>query len=457
MAKEYDILDKQGLGAASGLSMDRVRDYIPEKGESFDVIVAGGGPAGIGAAIAARLQGAKTLLLEAESTLGGVAASAMWMPINRVTLWGVTPDGGRRGGVFDIFVDAIRSYGALAYTERRHMANDLRGGLQVHPEYLKMAMFKLLEDYGCKYRLYSPVTGVIKDGDCVKGVKVVTKDGEDVFYGKVIIDCTGDGDVAYHAGVKMNKGREEDGMMLTPALLWTIGNVDVKRFFRFFLSEKERFYEMIAEAKAEGYITCKWYGFDETSIPESVNVNNGGVDDWGNIDMTNEADMTFAERIGIQAALDFCMLARKKRIPGMEDCCLMRAGYKVSIRDTRRIEARYCITEEDAQHATDFQDIVSRRYGFIDVVGHYNADMLSGHAYPYRCMLPIGVENLLVAGRCAGATHLGFTSGRGMGENMGMGQAAGIAAVEAIRQNKKASEIDIKPVQDIIRSMGVKL
>lgn len=457
MAEDYDVIKSAGMGAASSGEIDRVKEFIPEEKELFDVIVAGGGPAGIGAAVAARLQGMKTLLLEAGSTMGGVAAAAMWMPVNRITLWGVTPEGGKRGGVHDLFVDVIRSYGAQAYTERRHPATDMRGGLSIHPEYLKMAAFRLLEQYGCKYRLYSPVTGVVMENGCVTGVKVRTKNGEEIFKGKIIIDCTGDGDVSYYAGVKMHKGRETDGKMLPPALLWTVGNVDVKRFYRFFTGERERFEAMIRAAKQEGYVTCKWYDFDETSLPEAVNVNNGGVDDWGNLDMTKETDMTLAERMGIQAALDFCTFARKKRMPGMEDCCLLRAGYRVAVRDTRRIEAQYQITHEDAVTAPEFDDIVSRRYGFIDAVGYYSAQMVSGHAYPYRCLIPKGVDNLLVAGRCAGATHLGFASGRGMGENMGMGQAAGVAAAQAILQRKKPSELDIKPVQDILRSMGVKL
>lgn len=457
MAEEYDVVSSAGMGAACGNGIGQAGKFIAHKGEDFDVIVAGGGPAGMGAAVAASMQGAKTLLLEAQSTLGGVAAAAMWMPVNRITLWGVTPEGGKRGGVHDLFVDAIRSFGAHGYSERRHPASDMRGGLSIHPDYLKMACFQLLEQSGCRYRLYSPVTGVVKQGNCLRGVKVGTKDGEEYFNGKIIIDCTGDGDVSLQAGVKMHKGRESDGKLLPPALLWTVTNVDIQKFFRFFTGERARFDEIVSQAKAEGYLTCKWYDFDETSLPDTVNVNNGGVDDWGNVDMTQEADMTLAERLGIQAALDFCTFARKKRMPGMEDCCLMRAGYRVAVRDTRRIEAQYRITHEDALNAPEFPDIVSRRYGFIDAVGYYAAQMVSGHAYPYRCLVPVGVDNLLAAGRCAGATHLGFASGRGMGENMGMGQAAGIAAAEAIRQKMPPAQIDVRPVQDILRSMGVRL
>ena len=127
--------------------------YLPQTGEEFDVIVCGGGPAGIGAAVAACEAGAKTLQLEASSIMGGVAGAAMWMPVNRITLNGVTPEGGKRGGVHDRFVDAVQKYGGEAYSVRRHSATDMRGGLQIHPEYLRMAALDLLEDCGCKYRL----------------------------------------------------------------------------------------------------------------------------------------------------------------------------------------------------------------------------------------------------------------------------------------------------------------
>lgn len=453
----YDVVAESGIGTAGNGKTEKIRELFPKPGEEFDIIVVGGGPAGIGASIAACLRGAKTLLLEASSTCGGVAAAAMWMPVNRITLWGVTAEGGRRGGVHDIFVDTIRSFGAEAYSERRHPSTDMRGGLSIHPEFLKMAMFKMLEQYHCMYRLYSPVTGVIKIKNEIRGVKVTTKNGEERFYAKVVIDCSGDGDVAGYAGVPMKKGREEDGRMLPPALLWVIGNVEIERFYRFITADKEKFNSIIEEAKMEGFVTCKWYDFDETSIPGAINVNNGGVDDWGNIDMTDESDMTLAERLGIQAALDFCTFAKRKRIPGLEDCHLIRAGYKVAVRDTRRIVGEYTISHEDAVKAPEFEDCVSRRYGFIDAVGYYADRMKSGHAYPYRCLVPKSVENLLVAGRCASATHLGFASGRGMGENMGMGQAAGIAAAESIRQQKRVREIDVEPVQKILRSMGVNI
>lgn len=431
--------------------------YLPQTGEEFDVIVCGGGPAGIGAAVAACEAGAKTLLLEASSVMGGVAGAAMWMPVNRITLNGVAPGGGKRGGVHDRFVDAVQKYGGEAYSVRRHPATDMRGGLQIHPEYLRMAALDLLEDCGCKYRLFSPAVGVKMEGATVRGVVVSTKDGTETFYAKRTIDCTGDGDVAAYAGVPMQKGRESDGIYLPPALLFTLSNVDIDRFYGFKLGRPDEYQAIIDLAAEQGYRVCRWYDFDETSLPGVVNVNNGGLPGWETLDMTRPEDRTIAERMGVQAAVDFANFARKLKMPGMEDCHLVRAGYQAAVRDTRRIAGEYLITHEDALNAPEFEDIVSRRYGFIDAVGYYQAEMVSGHAYPYRCLLPAKAEGLLVAGRCASATHLGFASGRGMGECMGMGQAAGVAAALSIEQGVMPREVDVSRVQAFLRNMGVKL
>ena len=214
---------------------------------------------------------------------------------------------------------------------------------------------------------------------------------------------------------------------------------------------------MLDRAAEEGYLVCRWYDFDETSLPGVVNVNNGGLPGWEKLDMTKPGDRTIAERMGVRAAVDFANFARAMAMPGLEDCHLVRAGYQAAIRDTRRIVGEYLITHEDALNAPEFEDIVSRRYGFIDAVGYYTAQMVSGHAYPYRCLLPKGVDGLLVAGRCASATHLGFASGRGMGECMGMGQAAGVAAALSVAQGVTPREVDVASVQAFLRDMGVKL
>ncbi len=432
-------------------------EFILRPDAQYDVIVVGGGPAGIGAAVAASLSGARTCLVEASSVMGGVAAAAMWMPVNRITLNGVTPNGGKRGGVHDLFVEAVMKFGAQAYSARRHPATDMRGGLQIHPDYLRLAVLTLLEEHGCHYRLYSPVVGVVKEGDTVKGVVLGTKDGTQTLLGTCVVDCSGDGDVAGYAGVPMQKGRETDGIFLPPALLFALSNVEIDAFYRFKLSCADRYEEMLAKAKDAGYLVCRWYDFDESSLPNVINVNNGGLDGWEKLDMTNPRDATYAERTGIQAALDFVTFARQMKMPGLQDCHLMRVGCRVAPRDTRRIVGEYLITHSDALSAPEFSDIVSRRYGFIDAVGYYTAQMVSGHAYPYRCLVPKTVNGLLAAGRCASATHLGFASGRGMGECMGMGQAAGAAAAVAAKTGVAPRDVDVGQVQDLLRRMHVNI
>jgi glycine/D-amino acid oxidase-like deaminating enzyme len=433
------------------LSRHDVQKLIPGGDAEYEVIVAGGGPAGLGAALASATNGAKTLLLEANSFFGGVAAVALWMPINRVML-----DGGRRGGVHDQFVDRIRAFGPEACVEGK--SDFINGdGLDVHPEYLRLAAFELLEESGCHYRLYSPATDVILQGNVVQGLVTTSKDGQQTFRARVVVDATGDGDVAYRAGAEMVEGREEDGRHMPVSLVFAVANVDVERALAFKANERERFNAILRKAAEEGYHTAAWYSFDRTTIPGVINVNNGAYVDIGNVDGTKSGDLTIAERMGVRVAVDFVRLARAERVPGLEDCHLMRTGAKVGVRDTRRIVGEYVLTVEDARTGAEFEDVVARKYGAIDANQLFIGEMKSGFAYPYRSLLPKGVENLLVAGRCGSATFLGHAAGKSMGNMMALGQAAGVAAALCCAQQVSPRELDVGRLQDVLRSMGAPL
>ena len=148
----------------------------PKEDKVYDVLVAGGGPAGLGAALAAAITGAETLLLEARSQFGGTATAAMWMNINFLFKDNRETD---RGGIHRILVDEIRKWGPNAWTigTRREDSPWNGGNLNVHPEYLKKVIFDLLERYHIDYQLYSPIADVVKDGDRVTGVVVAAKEG----------------------------------------------------------------------------------------------------------------------------------------------------------------------------------------------------------------------------------------------------------------------------------------
>jgi hypothetical protein len=188
-----------------------------------------------------------------------------------------------------------------------------------------------------------------------------------------------------------------------------------------------------------------------------INVNNGAYVDIGNIDATQAADLTVAQRMGIQVAIDFVQLARDKQLPGLEACHLVRTGAYLGVRDTRRLVGEYVLTVEDARTGPEFDDVVARKYGAIDANQLYIGEMHSGFAYPYRSLLPRRVENLLVAGRCGSATFLGHAAGKSMGNMMALGQAAGVAAALSSAQGVTPRQLDVGRLQQVLRAMGAQL
>jgi hypothetical protein len=358
--------------------------------------------------------------------------------------------------VHDLFVDKVLSYGPDAATEGR--SDFINGdGLNIHPEYLRLACFELLEEQGCHYRLYSPVTGVVMNDAVLRAVVSTSKDGQQTFVAKAVVDASGDGDVAYFAGADMVQGREEDRRSMPVSLVFALANVDEARFLAFREKEGERFKAVLDEAAAEGYAVAAWYSFDRTTVPGVLNVNNGAFRDIDNISATQAQDLTVAERMGMQVAVDFVRLARAKQIPGLEQCHLMRVGAHVGVRDTRRLVGEYVLTVEDARTGPEFEDVVARKYGAIDANQLFIGEMKSGFAYPYRSLLPKNVDNLLVAGRCGSATFLGHAAGKSMGNMMALGQAAGVAAALSSAQHVSPRDLDFKEVQAALRRMEVKL
>lgn len=436
------------------MNISSVRNFIPENETEYDVIIAGGGPAGLGAAYAAANQGAKTLVLESRSFFGGEASLGLWMPMNRMLRKGLS-----RNGVHEQFVRLLQKNNGDSYV--RGLENTYaKDGLDIHPDYLKLSAFELLEEAGANYLLYSPVTGVIMDGNKLTGLQVQAKEGLREFHAKTFIDATGDGDVAWLADAPMTKGRESDQLMMPMTLGFALANVNEDRILEMISYHREDFERILAECRDE-YVTAKWYYFDRATVPGMVSVNNGGLykavtEKW-NLDGTKARDLTIAERVGAKIAVDFVRLARDKKIPGLEKCYLARTGAFVDVRDTRRIIGEYTLTVEDMCDGKVFEDAVAVRYcETLDSQGL--AEPLEPplhHSFPYRCFLPQGVENLLVAGKCSSYTSTVHTGGRCMGNVMGLGQAAGIAAAVAVQSGKSVRAVDVGAVQQILEKMDV--
>lgn len=462
------------------LKRKEIERLLPQDGDSFDVIVVGGGPAGIGAALAAVTNGARTLVLEDRAIFGGVAGVSNWMPINRLLT-----NGASRGGVHEMFISKLLSLGSDACRSGRiswfdgdklhlHMGdapipqgiyNQMLDvdGLHVHPDYLRIGVLELFEEIGCYHLLCSPVTGVEMEGESIKAVVCDGKLGRQTYSAKVYVDASGDGDVAYYAGAQMQKGREEDGQFMPATISFVVGGVDEERLFA---AQSEigfgEFADLIKSEAPKGYATSMFYSFDRTTVPGLVSVNNSGQANLGIIDATNMRDVNVSMRTGLQVAMDFIKIAREKKLPGLENCMLVSTSGELGIRETRRIVGDYVLTLEDSQNGIEFVDIVARRYGTIDPGGlsenkNYHGSIKNGHAYPYRCLLPKGLDGLLVAGRCASMTHIAAATCKSMGNMMAIGQAAGVAAAIAAREDVYPRELDVKKIQSCLREMKVPL
>jgi hypothetical protein len=444
-------------------------DYLYDRSAKadtiYDVIVAGGGPAGIGASLAAAMNGARTLVLEARSQFGGTATAAMWMEINFLFKDNQETD---RGGVHRVLVEAIREWGPDASVpgNRRADRPGSGGNLNVHPEYLKKVLFDLFEQYGVDYQLYSPVVDVIKEGHTVEGLVIQAKEGRVTYRAKTVIDATGDGDVAYLAGCKMEtEGDAETGWRPPVTVAWAVGNVDTERLFKWLEGGVEldrhqykAFNELLAAYRAKGYDLPGWIGFNRTTIPGVVSINSGTSLDL-ELDPSKSETLTLIERMAVDQAIDFVRFAREKELPGLENVYLVRTGGYAMARDTRRLVGEYQFDNEDVMEGTEFEDVIATKYGGSDPVGQqrpYTA-IVQGAAFPYRSLLPRSVDGLLVAGRCSSATMLGHYGGKSMGNMISIGQGAGVAAALCAQRHVQPRMLDYHLIQDRLDEMGVSL
>lgn len=408
-----------------------------------DVIVAGGGPGGLAAAVASARNGANTLLVERYGFLGGMATAGLVNPY--MTYWAGEEQ--IIHGIHQEIIDRLTELGA--YGKGSRTAFD--------PEAYKYVADRMCLEAGVRLLYHSFVTDVKKNDNYIEALEIAGKSGKRWARAKVFVDATGDADVAFMAGARCEQGREEDGLTQPCTLNFRVCNVDMQRIPD--RAERDRLY---SAAKAEGRLDCPRENvlMFFTTRDGEIHFNQTRIN---RIDGTSSEDLTAAEIEGRRQAWQFLEFLRRD-VPGFEKAEMLVSGPQIGIRESRRVIGDYVLTGDDVLSGRKFPDVIARGSYSIDIHSPTGSGTLirhlkPGESYdiPYRCLVPKGVENLLTAGRPISATHEAHSSLRIMPICLAIGQAAGTAAALSIREGVSPRTLDVSLLQATLRAQGANL
>ena len=417
---------------------------------AYDVVVAGSGPAGICAAVAAAREGAKVALVERYGVVGGNLTTGYVGPI-----LGMVGKGTMRDELVELL--GVPENDMIGETGRAH---DF--------EMAKIRLMQFVNHPNIDVYLQTTVTDVIKEGDTLLGIIATSGEGQFALLGKVTIDATGDGLVSYLAGATTEKGRE-DGLMQPVTLEFTIDGVDESKGVICIgdvddvrLGD-ERFLDYCKRLSLEGEIPERIAAvrLHPTTHSGQRQVNTTQVNgiDMTRVDHIFKADLELREQI--LTLLDFF----HKHIPGYENCRIISSGTTTGVRETRRVIGDYIITAEEMAAGCRFDDVIVHRAEFIvDIHNPEGSGQAEEHIQycdpydlPYRCFTPKGIENLYTAGRCISGTHRAHASYRVMSICMAMGEAVGVAAAMCAENGCTPRNLNVKELQNRLTNKGIEL
>lgn len=443
----------------------------------YDVLVAGGGPAGFGAAVAAARKGCKTLLIERESALGGLSTVGL-VPIPLDLVCGI----GRE------MIDALEVLNA-----HWHRNSD--------PEKHKLVLDRMLKASGADLLLATHIVEAIVRDNKVCGVVIESKSGRQAVLADRVIDCTGDADVAHFAGCECFEGRKEDGKHQACSLDFRLGGADWDKYLDSdFKKNDPRWIQLIEKAVANGDLPymienhLNWIthvpgrpqhcGKDEICICISHS---------RNCDPLSGRDLTRMYQEGREQAAIFSNFIRRF-IPGFENSYLIDTANLLGVRESRRIVGEYVLKTLDFARGEKFDDAIASTNHHYDL---HNPDgpgnikwarevidgkvcYVSAHGdpgswmppcgaenmtdgwgrtgaarqfrdtpcdIPYRTLVPVKLDNLLAAGRCLSSEFMAQAASRLIMTCLNMGQAAGTAAAQSLQENVVPRKIDVKKLQ----------
>lgn len=430
------------------------------------VLVVGGGPAGIGAAVSAARNGQKVILLEKRGFLGGNITACFVENCNYFLK--DTPF--RSEGIYaEIEKKAYEKYGNDNVRQRNKFA--------FSSEYLKVFLDEFVTESGVQILFHSFVNDVVMNGDHIEAVIIQTKKGPMAVKADIVIDTTGDADVSFAAGVPFEQGREKDGLCQPGTVSLRLAGADTQAL----LENGDRLLEI-------GRIFKEDYRAGKTGLPckrqdlPFGRLTAGGQISYVNyscvygLDPTDIRDLSRGEMQCRQYVMDIYRYL-KANFEELKNTEVASIAPEIGFRDSRRIDGMYHLTIEDMESRRHFDDVIAVFPRFYDMLapdanmdgdGKVEGKGYVGHIYepvvddrtfeiPYGSLVPKAVDNLLAAGRCISADHVAESGTRAISLCMMTGEAAGAAAAVAIRSGKRPAEICVKELQQILKAQNIHL
>ena len=448
-----------------------------------DLFIAGGGCAGTGAAIAAARAGLKTFIAERMFALGGTMTNAL---MSKIAI------SASNHGIAEEFIRRLDSVQESDFLYSRHE-------VPIDPELAKWMLDKMvIDESGAEVRFGTSICDVIKDERNIEYAVIDSINGFEAIEAKYFVDCTGDGQLAFKAGAAYMVGNDQ-GYGSSPTLMFRVANVNIEKLISemeahpdLYASERDTYSNhKISPARNRFNISHDKYAHFADFIPLmrlKAKENPGFFSDW-ELEMLLQRGLIFmnqpqgthvlvnATRIphfrgDSSAELSQALVSGRKQvdayfrfmkafIPGFEEAFVMDTGSMLGIRESRRITGDYIFTDKDVNGLARFEDAVVSNFGGIEIHSTTgqgtNIQELAGGDYyqvPYRSIIARDFDNLFMAGRCFSANHAALSAARNIAYCMALGQAAGSAAAQLIREKKKnVREIEIESLQKDLASI----
>jgi hypothetical protein len=442
-----------------------------------EVLVVGGGPAGIGAALGAAEAGAQVVLAERYGFLGGNATAALVMPLmsfhtqrpafeqpGATKLFPTDHGPGDpvvAGALARLLHLLVRDGGAIAPSP------DTGYTVPFDPEQFKLAALELLDEAGVQFLFHAFASDVVRDR-AVQGVVFETKSGPLVIRARVLVDCTGDGDIAVRAGAAYEIGRDLDNLVQPMTLMFRMVEFEAAAFAAYVREHPDQWrgvhglWDLIRKAREAGELDLPREDilFFGSAHAGEVSVNSTRVTRVLGCDVFDWSRAEVESRCQMRQIAAFL----RRYVPGFERAYVAQSGAHTGVRETRRIVGDYRLTAEDVLEGRKFDDVVARGAYPIDIhnpkgSGTVLKRLRPGEAYdiPLRALLPRNVDGLLVAGRCLSGSHEAHSSYRVMPIVMATGQAAGVCAALAATRHSSPRAVPVAEVQVALRRQGADL